>query len=224
MDGRATLTMDTSSMTTSWAETSSARTARRRERRAGSGSLSGRERVVIGCSVGASSGRSGDSGYGRRARGPGRTSRGCGPGSCGCGPGRGPCRSGAWHSCSSPLDGRTVDVLTVLRSSAGRAGRMAGMWSGEDDGDLAADLRLLELPHGVRRLLQRVGAVECRISLAGLDEAVEPLVVGGRAPSWPAARAAARRRVRGSTPRICRPIPVMAPASSPPTKTAVPRG
>src|SRR3954453_14326777 len=48
-----------------------------------------------------------------------------------------------------------------------------------DDRDLAPHLTLLEPPHRVRRLLERVGAGQARGDLAGLDQGGELLVVGG---------------------------------------------
>jgi hypothetical protein len=47
------------------------------------------------------------------------------------------------------------------------------------DHDLSADLALLEQPHGVWCFVERVVAVHARDDLAGLNEAGEPLEVGG---------------------------------------------
>jgi hypothetical protein len=59
-------------------------------------------------------------------------------------------------------------------------GRMRSRSSNSDsDRDLAADLAVLEVPHGVRDLIERVAAVQAGGDLAGLDEVGEPLEVAG---------------------------------------------
>ena len=71
---------------------------------------------------------------------------------------------------------------------------------------------VLEQPHGVGRLVERVGAVEARDDLAGLDEVGEPFVGRWRAPWRRGARGAAAGRARCSAPRSCLPMPVMVAA------------
>src|SRR3954454_20634023 len=74
---------------------------------------------------------------------------------------------------SSTHDG-PVDLLGGYDGAVRlRAGRSHG------DGDLAADLSLLQQPHSVGGALQRVAAVHPGSEPAGLDEAGGPLVVVG---------------------------------------------
>jgi hypothetical protein len=67
----------------------------------------------------------------------------------------------------------------VIRRKRPRRRKRAARRGSNRDHDLSADLALLEQPHGLGRLVERIAAIHARDDLAVLDEAGESLEVGG---------------------------------------------